>query len=157
MATQTDPARVERPNIAQVGILPWRPSRGWLLLAAVLAAIAVVMGAYAAHGLGRSLEDRGFDAADVAEKIDQTKTAALYQMFHALALLAIAASGYLRRSRLAGAAAWFWLAGIALFSGGLYSLAIADRIGHWAIVPAGGLCLIVGWGFLALSTLFFQD
>lgn len=125
----------------------------WIALAAILGGVAVAIGAYAAHGLERSLVDQGFDTSEVAKKIDQTKTAVQYHTWHAIALLAIAASGYIRRSRWAGAAAWMWLVGILLFSGGLYSLAIADRIGHWAIVPAGGLCFILGWGCLAISSL----
>ena len=148
----SDLTATERLALLRLGL-----PRGWMFLAAMLGAAAVVVGAYAAHGLESSLAQRGFDAAKVAEKVDQTRTAVQYHSLHSLALLAISASCYIRRSRLAGAAAWMWLVGILLLSGGLYSLAIFDRIGHWAIVPAGGAAFILGWLLLAASALTARD
>jgi uncharacterized membrane protein YgdD (TMEM256/DUF423 family) len=46
-----------------------------------------------------------------------------------------------------------FLAGTVLFSGGLYSLVFADLLGHWSIVPSGGLMFLIGWGFLAAASM----
>ncbi len=43
------------------------------------------------------------------------------------------------------------LLGIALFCGGLYSMVYLGEMGHWAIVPSGGLCFIIGWLITATS------
>ena len=152
MSTSHPVTATERLALIRLGL-----PRVWIALSAILAASAVALGAYAAHGLERSLIERGFDSVKIAEKLDQTNTAVQYHAAHAIAMLAIAASCYLRRSRWAGAAAWMWLVGILLFSGGLYSLAIFDRMGHWAIVPAGGLCFIIGWLCLAISAMTARD
>lgn len=116
----------------------------WLFLAALLGGLAVVLGAFAAHGLARTLD---------ARMIAIFETGARYQMYHALAmgLAALAARG--QASKLAGIAAGLFLAGILLFSGSLYLLALTGITALGMITPLGGLCLIAGWTTLALSAL----
>jgi uncharacterized membrane protein YgdD (TMEM256/DUF423 family) len=70
-------------------------------------------------------------------------------MIHALALVAVGGLTAARFSRCCGAAILLFVAGTLLFSGGLAVHALTGRIGHWAIVPGGGLLLILGWIALA--------
>lgn len=103
---------------------------------AVLAAVAVTLGAFGAHGLRQVL---------TADRLATFETGVRYQMFHALGLLAVAALG----GRAVRAAPWL-LAGSLTFSGSLYLLVFTDS-GWWGIVaPIGGLLQIAGWVILAL-------
>lgn len=106
--------------------------------------LAVVIGAFAAHGLARTLDTR---------MLATFETGARYQMYHALAmgLAALAVRG--QAARLAGIAAGLFLAGILLFSGSLYVLALSGITALGMITPLGGLCLIAGWVVLALAAL----
>ncbi|WP_293883798.1 DUF423 domain-containing protein [Sphingomonas sp.] len=105
--------------------------RDWLIVAAALsAAVAIGAGAFGAHGA----------TGDAGELL---KTGGLYQMVHAVAAVALA-----NRAR---GATWLMLAGAAVFAFSLYGLAIgAPRI-VGAITPIGGLGLIAGWIWVALS------
>lgn len=115
--------------------------RFWFTAGALLAGIAVAAGAFGAHGLRSRLAP-----ADLVT----FETAVRYQMYHALALLAVA--GLLARgAALAGAAGWSFLAGIALFSGSLYLLTLAGQRWMGAVTPLGGLAFLVGWVLLAVS------
>lgn len=117
----------------------------WIvLLAGVLGAIGVGIGAFAAHGLEKNLAEQGLSVEEIADRLRQCDVAVRYHLTHVLALLTIGLltppSAVLRQ-----AAAGFFFLGIALFSGGLYSMVFLGEMGHWAIVPAGGLCFILGW------------
>jgi len=118
--------------------------RGTVLTAGLLGACGVGIGAFAAHGLETSLASQGLAAEEVADRLRQCDVAVRYHMFHTLTLLSI---GLYRPSltRCGAAASLFFLAGIGLFSGGLYSMVFFGKMGHWAIVPLGGLCFIMGW------------
>lgn len=113
----------------------------WIAAAAVNGLIAVAAGAYASHGL----------EADAA---GWTETASRYQMWHALAILAVL---LLRRSGDAGwllrGAGWAFLAGIALFSFSLYGMALTGDRGLGWITPMGGVAFLIGWSALALHGL----
>jgi uncharacterized membrane protein YgdD (TMEM256/DUF423 family) len=108
-------------------------NRTWAGIAAINGGLAVMAGAFAAHGLKAHLSS---DALSVFE------TGARYHMYHALAM-ALAAQMAARR------AAWAFLAGILLFSGSLYLLALTGITVLGAVTPFGGLCFIAGWGLLA--------
>jgi uncharacterized membrane protein YgdD (TMEM256/DUF423 family) len=108
-----------------------------------------MIGAYAAHGLEQNLVEQGLEALDVQKRLEQCDTAVRYHMVHALALLCIGGLTTAISGRRRAAAAVFFLLGTALFSGGLYSMVFLGRMGHWAIVPSGGLCFIIGWGCVA--------
>ena len=120
----------------------------WLFLAAVMGGLSVVMGAFAAHGLARTLD---------ARMLTTFETGARYQMVHALAmgLAALAARG--AAAKHANIAAALFLAGILLFSGSLYLLALTGVSALGMITPVGGLCLIAGWIALALAALKFSE
>ena len=120
----------------------------WLVVAALMGGLAVVMGAFAAHGLRPVLSER---------MLSTFETGARYQMYHALAigLAAFAMRG--RAARLANIAAALFLTGIALFSGSLYLLAFSGATSLGMITPAGGLSFIAGWATLALAALKLES
>jgi uncharacterized membrane protein YgdD (TMEM256/DUF423 family) len=142
----------------------------WIVVGAVLGGLAVALGAFAAHGLDRYFHKRyagqefqkkiELDSGDpvmtttpLAEKyLTDFKTAAQYQMYHALALLVIGIVSRGRPSRWLNAAAWAMLAGTAGFSGGLYvyTLTGAKWIGM-TVVPIGGTFFLFGWLAFALG------
>ncbi|MFO0013093.1 MAG: DUF423 domain-containing protein [Planctomycetota bacterium] len=126
-------------------------SRWLLLLASLLGAIAVGIGALGAHSLPKQLEKRGLAPEAIAKKLDQCELGVRYQMYHALALVAIALSARATSPRLMRAAVALFLFGMLCFSGGLYSIVFADQIIHWSIVPIGGSTLILAWLCLACS------
>lgn len=118
--------------------------RRWLFIAAVVGGLAVLLGAFAAHGLRAGLSERMLAAFE---------TGARYQMYHALAigLAAFAMRG--RAARLANAAAALFLTGIALFSGSLYLMAFTGLTSLGMVTPVGGLSFVAGWAVLALAAL----
>jgi uncharacterized membrane protein YgdD (TMEM256/DUF423 family) len=73
-----------------------------------------------------------------------------YQMYHVFALLAVAAAiGHFGQVRLLNVAGWSFLAGILIFSGSLYALALTGTGMFGAITPIGGLGFLIGWACLA--------
>ena len=121
--------------------------RTFLLLSAVLGALSVVLGAFAAHGLKKIVPP---------DSVATFETGVRYQFYHTFALLAI---GILIEKFQSQALVWsgyFFIAGIVLFSGSLYILAMLQstenvglsKIG--IITPIGGLFFVAGW-----ITLFF--
>ena len=101
--------------------------------------LAVALGAFGAHGL----EHRAS-----AEQLEWWTTGAHYHLTHALLMVVI---GALPATRLRRRASLFTLAGIVLFSGSLYAMALGAPRGLGAVTPFGGLALLVGWVLLALS------
>jgi uncharacterized membrane protein YgdD (TMEM256/DUF423 family) len=112
-----------------------------LTLAAVNGFLAVALGAFAAHGL------RNFVSPDL---INTFQTGVQYHMYHALALLG---AGVLLlhfpRQTMLQASAWLFLAGIVIFSGSLYILALSGIRWLGAITPIGGVLFLAGWVLLA--------
>lgn len=114
--------------------------RTFTLAGAVAGCLAVMLGAFAAHGLKGSLD---------AAALEMFRTGAQYQMYHALALFAVASVAARRPGRAASAAGWLFVAGMLLFSGSLYALALTGVKVLGAITPFGGLCFLAGWAALA--------
>jgi uncharacterized membrane protein YgdD (TMEM256/DUF423 family) len=131
-------------------------SRLFLIIVALLGASGVGIGAYAAHGLGTSLEKQNVATADIEKRVDQAETGVRYHMFHTLAMLVLVLTDYLRRSKLAFVAAVLMIAGIVLFSGVLYLIAIVDSKWHY-LVPFGGMAFILGWLALGMSALTIRN
>jgi uncharacterized membrane protein YgdD (TMEM256/DUF423 family) len=115
-------------------------TRGFVVLGALSAGIAVVLGAFAAHGLRGRL---------TAELLAVFEVGVRYQMYHALALLAVAWAYTRWPSGPMIAAGWLFVAGAALFSGSLYVLALTGQKSLGAIAPVGGVTLVLGWLLLA--------
>lgn len=107
-------------------------------LGALNAALAVAAGAFAAHALRDRLAARALEIFE---------TGARYHMYHALAMIL---AGVLASTR-ASTAGWLFQAGIAVFSGSLYALALTDIKVLGAITPLGGLAFLAGWAWLAWS------
>ena len=108
-------------------------------LGALNAALAVAAGAFAAHGLRERLTVRALEIFE---------TGARYHMYHALAMVL---AGVLAATRGASTAGWLFQAGIVLFSGSLYALALTDAKALGAVTPLGGLAFLAGWLWLAWS------
>ena len=113
-------------------------------LGALSGFLAVAAGAFGAHALRGTLPS---DLLDVFE------TAARYQMYHALALLATGWIAGQRGSRAASLAGWLFVAGTVLFSGSLYALSLSGARWLGAITPIGGLAFLGGWLAFAFSQL----
>jgi uncharacterized membrane protein YgdD (TMEM256/DUF423 family) len=131
-------------------------SRRWIAIGALLGAIGVGLGAYSAHGLSNLLQNRfGYIDADLLHRLDVFETAVRYQMFHAAALVLVGLALSFRETPAWRFAAWAFLGGTIIFSGLLKVLAFAPPDFKWlgAIVPIGGLLLIIGWLALAAGAL----
>ena len=121
-------------------------SRRVLGAGAALALLAVVSGAFAAHGLKTILD---------AQQLALFETAARYQMYHALALLIIGIMASLQQfSRtLLKLAAFAFILGIFLFCGSLYLLALSGITWLGAITPLGGTAFLAGWLAMMIAAL----
>ena len=107
---------------------------------AVLGFLAVAAGAFGTHGLREKLSPEMMDIFEIAVR---------YQMYHALALLAVGWLADRSPSLLVHLAGWFLVAGTVVFSGSLYLLSLSS-VGWWgAVTPLGGLALLAGWGCLS--------
>ncbi len=120
-----------------------------LLAAGLLGAAGVVFGAFGAHGLRAFLTERGM--------LEAWETAVRYELIHAVALLGTAAwLGTERGRRAALRGSWavrFWIAGVFLFSGSLYGLALGGPRWLGPVTPIGGLLLVAGWIAVVLAAL----
>jgi uncharacterized membrane protein YgdD (TMEM256/DUF423 family) len=112
-----------------------------LLLASVAMFLAVALGAFGAHALKSRL---------TADMTGVWQTAVQYHAWHALAVfgLGLLMLHWPERTDLS-IAAWLLLAGIVLFSGSLYALALSGVRGLGAVTPIGGVAFLAGWAVLA--------
>ena len=114
----------------------------FLFISALLAGLAVIMGAFGAHAL------RDLLSADMRAVY---QTAVHYHMWHALGLGLVAlVQQQLPQSKKLDWAGWLMLAGILLFSGSLYLLAISGLKWLGMITPLGGIAFIVAWILLSM-------
>lgn len=137
--------------------------RMWIALGALLAGLAVATGALAAHGLEDffakkyadtpAKKEAGVELPAAQKYLHDFKTAAEYQMYHALGLLAIGLLMTPGSSRLLSAAAWALLLGILIFSGCLYVLTLTGQRWLGMIVPIGGVSFLIGWGLFAVGAM----
>ena len=114
----------------------------WLMIAAINGGLAVASGAFAAHGLQGRIDAQGLQVFE---------TGARYHMYHALAIGLAAFAMRDAAATPATSAAGFFLAGIFLFSGSLYLLALTGVRMLGLVTPFGGVCFLIGWGFLAFA------
>ena len=128
----------------------------WFAKGAFFAGLAVALGAFAAHGLKAQVEAGKMDL----QMLQNFETGARYQMYHALALIALALlMKLIGSSRLLQVSGWLFSIGIVFFSGSLYLLSTRNVTGleswQWLgpITPLGGLCFITGWVLLAIAVL----
>ncbi len=120
-------------------------ARLFIAVGAASGFVAVAAGAFGAHALKRRLPD---------ELLAVFQTGVQYQMYHALALLAVGILCVTRApTQLLAAAGWLYIAGTLLFSGSLYALALTGVRGLGAVTPLGGLAFLAGWLLLGWSAL----
>ncbi|HEY0231476.1 MAG TPA: DUF423 domain-containing protein [Dokdonella sp.] len=112
-----------------------------LLAGAVAGAVAVALGAFGAHALRGMLDERA---------LSTWHTAVDYQFWHALALLAVGLLTRATSTRASKVAAIAFVAGIVLFCGSLYALALGAPHLLGVITPVGGIAFIAGWIALAV-------
>lgn len=125
--------------------------RIWWIVGAILAGGAVALGAYHAHGLHDWLITQKLAPDQVSHRMEEMATAVRYQMYHALGLLLIATRIAKWPNRWLHVAAALLLLDVLGFSGGLYLIVFEGTPLHWAIVPCGGLVLILGWFVAAVA------
>ena len=117
-------------------------ARVFFILGSLSGLIAVTAGAFGAH----TLRDR-----TSAALLATFETGVRYQMYHALALLAVAWASTRWANSLTTVAGWLFVAGTLVFSGSLYALSLTGARWLGAITPLGGIALIGGWLCLALA------
>lgn len=117
-------------------------ARRFLILAAVSGMLLVILGAFGAHALEPRLPPG---------HLVWWQKAVDYQGLHTLALLAVGLLGLHHTGRALQIAGWLFLAGMLLFSGSLYLLALTGLRGLGMVTPFGGAAFIAGWLALALA------
>jgi uncharacterized membrane protein YgdD (TMEM256/DUF423 family) len=115
-----------------------------LSCAAFSAMLSVVLGAFAAHGLKSKLTET---------LLSTFQTGVQYQMYHSFALILLVVLYRQMPQSLLLYSAGFMFAGIVLFSGSLYMLALTQIKWFGPITPLGGVCFIVGWALLIAAAL----
>ena len=122
----------------------------FIVIACVLGAAAVMLGAFGAHGLRARVG---------VEQLNVFETAVRYQFYHTLAILFVGLILSKWQHPLVSCAAWAFLLGILLFSGSLYLLSTKSLLGiegwRWLgpVTPIGGLSFIAGWVMLMIGVL----
>ena len=119
-------------------------ARTFLLAAALSGFLGVAFGAFGAHGLRNRL---------TPDMLAVFETGVRYQLIHAVALLAVAALMDRLSGWLITTAGFLFIAGIVLFSGSLYLLALTGVTILGAITPLGGLAFLGGWACLAIAAI----
>tara|TARA_B100001250_G_C19624006_1_gene710705 strand:+ start:348 stop:722 length:375 start_codon:yes stop_codon:yes gene_type:complete len=108
----------------------------WIIIGSALAALAVAIGAFGAHGLKSRVS---------ADDLVIFETGVRYQMYHSLALILLGLIGVNFQSNIVQLPAILFLAGIIIFSGTLYLIPLTGLRWFGAITPIGGTALILGW------------
>ena len=117
----------------------------WLFAAgSILGGSGVALGAFAAHALRARL---------AADRLATFEIGVRYQMYHSLALLALALAVASWPERGLAPAGWLLVAGTLLFSGSLYLLAVTQTRWIGFVTPVGGVLMIAGWGVAAWRVL----
>lgn len=119
-----------------------RMDKTFMFVGALMGGVGVALGAFGAHGLRGRLSP---------EMLAVFETGVRYHMYHALALLAVAAVLPRVDGRAVIVAGWSFTTGIVLFSGSLYALALTGVTTLGAVTPLGGVAFLVGWIALAIA------
>lgn len=114
----------------------------FLLIASVSGMLAVILGAFGAHGLEKLVD---------AKMLQRFHTGVEYQFYHSLALLFISVLYKQIKNKYVVCAGYAFFLGMVLFSGSLYLYVLTGIKGFALVTPLGGLSFIVGWGLLAFS------
>jgi uncharacterized membrane protein YgdD (TMEM256/DUF423 family) len=119
-------------------------TQSWFAVGALACGLGVGLGAFGAHGLKARVS---------ADLLVIFETGVRYQMYHALALLAVGWASTRWPGTLVNTSGWLFVAGILVFSGSLYVMTFTGLRWLGAITPIGGLCFILGWLALAMAAM----
>ena len=117
--------------------------KGYIIIASLFAALAILFGAFGSHALKERLSDQSLEVYDIATR---------YLMFHALSIFLIALLGFQLPKELLEAPVTIMIVGTSIFSGSLYLIAMLDLKKLGMVTPIGGLLLIVSWLLVAYNT-----
>lgn len=123
----------------------------WLFVGMLLCLLSVALGAFGAHWLKSNLEAQGLSDYEFDRKLAHWETAARYQMYHGLALLAVGVLAARQCGWAINLAGATMTLGTLIFSGFLYALVLSGINDLGRVVPIGGLLMIVGWCCLAVA------
>ena len=114
----------------------------FLFIASVFGALAVILGAFGAHGLEKTVD---------VKMLQRFHTGVEYQFYHTFALLVVGLLAQRSPQRYLHYAGYAFMAGILLFSGSLYLYVLSGVTALAMITPIGGSAFIIGWVCLALA------
>ena len=117
--------------------------KGYIIIASLFAALAILFGAFGSHALKERLSAQSLEVYDIATR---------YLMFHALGIFLIALLGFQLPKESLEIPVMMMIVGIFIFSGSLYLIAMLDFKKLGMVTPIGGLLLIVSWLLLAYNT-----
>jgi len=117
--------------------------KGYIIIASLFAALAILFGAFGSHALKERLSAQSLEVYDIATR---------YLMFHALGIFLIALLGFQLPKESLEIPVIIMVVGTSIFSGSLYLIAILDFKKLGMVTPIGGLLLIVSWLLLAYNT-----
>ena len=117
--------------------------KGYIIIASLLAAMAILFGAFGSHSLKEELSAQSLEVYDIATR---------YLMFHALGIFLIALLGFQLPKKSLEIPIIMMIVGTSIFSGSLYLIAMLDFKKLGMVTPIGGLLLIVSWLLLAYNT-----
>lgn len=117
--------------------------KGYLIIASLFAALAILFGAFGSHALKERLSAQSLEVYDIATR---------YLMFHALGIFLIALLGFQQPKESLEIPVIMMIGGTSVFSGSLYLIAMLDFKKLGMVTPIGGLLLIVSWLLLAYNT-----
>ena len=117
----------------------------WLVAGSVFAGLGVAAGAFGAHALKSRLSENLLAAFE---------TGVRYQMYHAFALLVVGLLWTRYHGIALQVSGWAFIAGVVLFSGSLYGLALSEMRWLGPVTPLGGLALLIGWVALVVALMF---
>ena len=117
--------------------------KGYIIIASLFAALAILFGAFGSHALKERLSAQSLEVYDIATR---------YLIFHALGIFLIALLGFQLPKESLETPVTMMIVGTSIFSGSLYLIAMLDFKKLGMVTPIGGLLLIVGWLLLAYNT-----
>ena len=117
--------------------------KGYIIIASLFAALAILFGAFGSHALKERLSAQSLEVYDIATR---------YLMFHALGIFLIALLGFQLPKESLEMPVTMMIVGTSIFSGSLYLIAMLDFKELGMVTPIGGLLLIVSWLLLAYNT-----
>ena len=119
----------------------------WIIVGACFACLAVILGAFAAHGLKSKIS---------TEDLAIFETGVRYQMYHSLGLILLGLIGFQTAQDIVFFPALMFIIGIIIFSGTLYLIPLTGLRWLGAVTPIGGTTFILGWSFLIYNLIKLQ-